>query len=85
MTREFNVGEYLFDTQYRRLYTIENINTINKSFLYSYSNDDGETKYSFWIEFDDDNLVKLFESGKLLQIKTEQERLAIQLKYSCAI
>jgi hypothetical protein len=84
MTREFNVGEYLFDTQYRRLYTIENINTINKSFLYSYSNDDGETKYSFWIDFDDIHLTKLMDSGRVIKITTEQERLAIQIKYSCA-
>jgi hypothetical protein len=85
MTREFNVGEYLFETSKRKLYAIMAVNNSNNSFLYSYSNDAGETRYSFWIEFDDDNLVKLFESGKLLQIKTEQERLAIQLKYSCAI
>lgn len=78
-------GEWLFAPYEKRFYQIEKVDTVKNRFSYSYNDDYDRYKHSYWLDFDDANLVSMFADGDIIHVKNEHERLAMQLKYSCAI
>lgn len=85
MTKEYEVGDYLFLISNNQFFKIDRLNIDERMFTYQYKDEYGNINYSFWIEFDDPALNLLYKQNNLLHVKTEQERLAIQLKYSSTI
>lgn len=85
MTKEYKVGDYLFTISTQQFFKIVKVNSETREFAYQYENRRGRICNSFWVDFDDLGLKLLYEKNNLLHIKSEQEKLAIQLKYSSAI
>jgi hypothetical protein len=83
--RNFKAGEYIFSITAKRLYYIDNVREDEKVFSYYYFNDSDDKRYSSWVEFEDKWLVKMFNDGDVIHITSDQELLAIKLKYSGAM
>lgn len=78
-------GEWLFAINEKTFYQIEKVDTVKNRFSYSYNDNYDRYKNSYWLDFNDPELVALLQSGDIIHVKNEHERLAMQLKYSCAI